>query len=102
MKSFKPIVAPLGLGLALLAAGSTLAATPPPETRAQKDKIQSDCNRGAGALKRVETSKSDIQRLYLAFDANDPLRAKLDAVVTQLNDAETTLRTRTRDCGDTK
>ncbi len=102
--NFKLATAGLGLSVLLASAGSAFAAqqttttAAQTETRAQVDEAQQDCGRNAGALKRVLSAKSDIQRLYLAFDANDPLKAKIDNVVLQLNDAATTLEDRNKTC----
>ncbi len=97
--------------LALLTCGVSVAAMPQGGQAAlvaqaanrdrsteENDREMTDCARWKSAWHRLDKVKNELARLQNDFAATDDIRPKLDELVTQTNDAETTAQRRLRTC----
>ena len=70
------------------------AGSPAPLTREQNDARMTTCSRYRRAFHRLDTVKRELSQLQTDFTAADDIRPKLDALVTQTNDAQQTAQSR--------
>ena len=67
-------------------------------TREQNDLQMTDCSRWKSAYDRLREVKDELSKVQDSFASTDDIRPKLEALVTQTNDAMTTAQRRVRTC----
>ena len=67
-------------------------------TREQNDQQMTDCSRWRAGYDRLREVKEELSKVQDSFASTDDIRPKLEALVTQTNDAMTTAERRVRSC----
>ena len=67
-------------------------------TREQNDQQMTECSRWRSAYGRLREIKDELSRVQNNFTPGDDIVPKLEALVTQTNDAMTTAERRVRSC----
>ena len=91
--SYAPVAARATTTVAQMAAPGAV-----PLTREQNDARMTSCAHYRNAFHQLDDVKREVAQLQNDFLATDDIRPKLDALITQTNDAQMTARVRAEGC----